>query len=247
LLGIAETYTDIFYIIATNLTIGLLITAVPGSGSVWRIDMTTYSAEASPFAETTDAIRKIADFPHAIGLNGMTVLNREAGLLLIADLFTGSVWRLNVNTGEVSNVITDDPLMAAKSLGIDGVYIRDQTLYFTDFGSGCFGEVELNADGTAAGNSSLIASGISLADFTFDGDRDAFIADGTNKIAFMPPHGGRVNIAQVPGPTAAQFGRTPLDSGSVYVAISGGHVSVEAGNATIGGSISRIDAEAGGH
>jgi hypothetical protein len=37
LLGIAQTYTDIFYIVAANLTIALPIKAVPGSGSVWRI------------------------------------------------------------------------------------------------------------------------------------------------------------------------------------------------------------------
>lgn len=134
--------------------------------------------------------------------------------------------------------------MAANPLlGVDGVHIRDQVLHFTNFGSGYFGKVALNADGTAAGTSTLIASGGNPDDFTFDEHGNAFIADGTNKIAFVPPRGGLMDIAEVPGPTAAQFGRTPLDCGSLYVTTSGGHVNVEAGNATIGGSISRIDFE----
>lgn len=62
--------------------------------------MTTYSAETDAFTESADAVSKVADLPGAIGLNGMTVLDRDAGRLLIAHLFAGSVWRLNVNTGK---------------------------------------------------------------------------------------------------------------------------------------------------
>lgn len=150
--------------------------------------------------------------------------------------------------GKPREVITDDPLMAAKPLlGVDGVHIHDQVLYFTNFGSGYFGEVALNADGTASGTSVLIASRGNLDDFTFDEHGNAFIADCTNKIAFVPPRGELMDIAEVPGPTAAPFGRTPLDCGSLYAATSGGHVNVEAGNATMGGSISRIDIEAAGY
>jgi hypothetical protein len=191
-------------------------------------------------------LTKVAGFPDTIGLNGMTVLDRDASLLLISDLYAGSVGRLHVNTGEASNVITGDPLMAAMPLGIDGVYVRDQRLYFTNFGRGYFGKVNLNADGTAARNLSLIVSGIVGDGFTFDANGKSFIADATNKIALVPPHGRLVDIAHTRGPTAAQFGRTALDSGSLYVATIGGDVNFEAGNATIGGSISRMNVEVRG-
>jgi hypothetical protein len=70
----------------------------------------------------------------------MTVQDRDAGLLLIADLYADSVWWLNLNTGEVSNVITGDPLMAAMPLSVDGVHVRGQRLYLTNLGSDYFGK-----------------------------------------------------------------------------------------------------------
>ena len=37
--GMAVTYTNTFYVVAANLSIGIFITAVPGSSSVWHVDM----------------------------------------------------------------------------------------------------------------------------------------------------------------------------------------------------------------
>lgn len=92
LIGIGETYTDVFDVAATNLTTGLPITAVPGTGSVWCVDMTMYSIAAGVFTESADAVRKVADLPGAICLNGVTGFGQNCKVLHVA----ASEWHVNI-------------------------------------------------------------------------------------------------------------------------------------------------------
>ena len=170
------------YNLATNV-------AAPGSFSVWRLDMTTFSAQT--YNSVPAPVQKVADFPESILLNGMTLLDREAGLVLIADSGLGGVWRLNVNTGEILLIISD-PLMATpkgKFNGVNGIKIRDGTLYFTDDYHQILGRIDIDADGTPAGNASVVLTNTAGDDFTFDGSGNIFIAqEATNDLKFVGPH-----------------------------------------------------------
>ena len=173
--------------------------ATPGSFSVWRLDMTTFSARTHDSVPAL--VKKIADFPDSLLLNSMTLLDRDAGLVLIADSGLGGVWRLNVNTGDTLLIISD-PLMApTKDLvrGVNGIKIRDGTLYFTTDALQVLRRLDIDADGTPASNSSIVLSDTIGDDFTFDSSGNLFIAqEGTNDLKFVGPHDkfGNAFVAQ---------------------------------------------------
>jgi len=245
LLGIAETHPDIFYVIASNYS---LYTSAPvkGTGSVWRVNMTAFS----PRLHNGPDVTKIAEFPDSILLNGMISLDRDAGILLLADSGAGVIWKLNENTGVVVLII-DDPLMKPVTeapLGANGLKLHDGSLYFTNSGRSIVGRVPIQPDGSAADNASIVVSGMYGDDFTFGARGDLFIADALGTLDFVGPHGssgavlaGNANSSALAGPSACRFGRTTLDEGSLYISTTGGDSQYASRDYTLGGSISRVD------
>ena len=237
LLGIVETCPDIFYVVAANFSTTTL-KSTPGSNSVWKVDLTSHDVPAL----TT----KIADFPEGGVLNGMALLSEEKGLVLIADSVVGVVWRLNVFTGQVLRIVEIPamlpPPQAAIQLGINGIKIRDGYLYFTNSGANALYRLPIHKDGTAKGNASMVASGLDVADdFRFDNEGNAFVTlNAPGELVKVTPEGIKTVLVDnttltLPNPTAAQFGRTVADRGSLYIS--------EDGNATRGGRLSKVDVE----
>ena len=250
--GITELGDDIFYVITGNFSISAA-ESTPGSYSVWKLNMAGFTAGGAPTTAT-----KVADFPQSVNLNGMTALqNGDGNTLLIADAGAGAVWSLNVNTGAVEKGITD-PLMAPTSgatppVGINGVKVRDQSLYFTNTDQGLVGKVDLNADGSAKGPAvTVLGNAPSADDFQFDPLGDMFIA-GNNALRFRGASDGSsspplvvTNSSLVLGSTAAVFGRLPSDLGSVYVTTNGGSAQYISQQFTNPGRIVKVDVSAAG-
>ena len=235
-LGITETTPDIFYV-----AIGTINPDFTGLGtySVWKVDLTAFS----PSQPSKAVVTKTADFPDALLLNGMITLNASAGLLLISDSGLGLVWRLNVHTGQIIRAI-QDPLMAYASprpknlpVGINGLKIRDGSLFFQNYDRAFLARIPIRKDGTASGAGVIVATNItSPDDFQFDVFGDAFVAQNTpaNALGFVKNGQDRVReLASIPGTTACQFGRTLADSTSLYVTFSG--------NSTVGGGVVRAE------
>ena len=246
LLGIVEVDRDVFYVAVGSIDFQK-IQSIPGSFSIYKVDMTTFSI----LAHTTATITKVADFPDSITLNGLTLLDREAGLILIADSGAGAVLRLNVRTGEIRKVL-EDPLMAPTSIpgnGVNGIKIRDGALFWTNNNAQTFNRIPIHPDGTTAGTSSTLASGIAGDDFVFNKRGDAFIAQNAwDNLVFLRAGGGSAlviagspNSTVLAGPSACQFGRTLVDRKSLYVTTNGGLAGYFTGNFRIGGTVSRID------
>ena len=247
LLGIVETYPDIFYVVVGNWST-VKLSSTPGSYSVWKIEMSCFLLDQG---YVPAVVTKVADLPDAMFLNGMTVLDKESGLLLIADSEAGVVWRLNVYTKEVTQII-DDPLMKATSvpsLGINGVKVRSGYLYFTNSNQALLARVPINTDGTAASEASVVTANAMADDFQFDARGDVFIAQNpVNELAFVEAEGGPETVLVgdpdsliLAGPTAVQFGRTALDFESLYITSTGGLAAYISRNFTVGGRVSRVD------
>ena len=83
LLGITETTTDIFYVAAGNVSSHTL-EPVPGSFSVWEVNMLGFDITGKP-----TFVREIAKFPNAVELDGMTTVNAAIGLIEISDPYLG--------------------------------------------------------------------------------------------------------------------------------------------------------------
>ena len=246
LFGIVEVDLDVFYVAAGKGSIKTFL-SVPGSFSVYKVDMTAFS----PDPHTTATITKVTDFPDSIYLNGLTLLNREAGLILVADGGAGTVLRLNVRTGEIRKVL-EDPLMIPTSVpatGVNGIKIRDGALFWTNTNTETFNRIPIHPDGTAAGVGATVASGIAGDDFVFNKKGNAFISQNSqNDLVFLDPKGGSKTViagsldsTTLAGPSACQFGRTLFDKNSLYVTTDGGLAGYITGNFTVGGTVSRID------
>lgn len=241
-LGIAELGTDIFYVATGNLS-STTFTAPPGTFSVWKINMGSYS----PSTPNSAVVTKVADFPQVLTFNGMTVFN---GFLLIADSGAGTVWSLNVNNGQASKVLSDPlmkPTSAIAPTGINGIKVRSNSLYFTNTDQAIWAKIPLNSDGTAAGSATTVLSNFTAADdFQFDYIGDVLYA-GNNELRARAVTGGAAVVAStdplLSGSTACQLGRTASDAASLYVTTNGGVNGYITGTFTQPGRVVRVDVD----
>ena len=123
---------------------------------------------------------------------------------------------------------------AVPQFGVNGLKVSGSTLFFTNSAQGIFAKVDINADGTAAGQVVVIANapaGSEYDDFVLDQQVNAYLTTGSgNSIEEISPDGkgvivaGNANSTDVPRPTAVEFGRTPKDEGVLYVSTSIGEL-----------------------
>ena len=196
-------------------------------------------------------ITKIADIPEGVFLNGMTALDGD-GNVLIADSGKGVVWRLDTNSGDYKIAI-DDPLMkpaagARVAIGINGIKIRNGTLYFTNTFQFTFNRVSINSNGTAAGAAEVVVQNGMCDDFAFDRAGNAWVAlEADNTLQKITPEGAMTAVVgnkystELVGPTAMQFGRTPQDESILYITTNGGLAAPVNGTYIEGGKVAAVD------
>ena len=204
---------------------------------------------------------EVARFPDAGLLNGMTVLDPSAGVLLIADSIKGVVWSLNVRTGATGVAINDTTMAPTEGLGINGLHVRDDSLFFDNTAKRTFNRIPIDIKtGRATGPAvALLANKTTLAgdDFTFDLKGNAWVVSGSsNEVYFLAnaadPTNEPMSIdsvaiigdpTQLLGLTSARFGISTEDRrrGSLYVTSNGGVPQYMEANWTMGGTISRVD------
>ncbi len=231
-LGIAETAPDIFAVVVGNVSITTLV-SVPGSFSVWSIDLNM----------PKPTVRLIASIPAAAGLNGMTTVKGIPNTVLIADSVLGAVWRLNVITGYYSIAI-QNPLFLNSSinpLGINGIHSHEGMLYFTNTAQRSYGRVSIADDGSATGEVEILATAPSFIfdDFALDREASAWITAHPNAVIEVTTKGIQRNATadssiEFLQPTAARFGRGHKHKeNTLYV--------VTVGSATGGGQVIAIN------
>ena len=175
--------------------------------------------------------------------------------MLAADSAKGVVWAVDVETGD-SRIAISDPLMLPTSafpLGINGLHIRDQTLYFTNSALDLFAKIPIHHDGTAAGsavNISHAPADASYDDFAISENSDlAFLVTNTgNSLEDVGLRGepqvivaGNLNSTELAEPTSAAFGRGEGGEGVVYVTTGGGLVAPVNGDETVGAQLVAVD------
>lgn len=240
--GIVEFDDDIFYVIAGNFTLATLT----GSWAVYEVDLRHYSAKHGTAAK----VSKITDFPGAVLLNGIAALSRKKHWLLIGDSGAGVVYRLNVRTGETVKVI-EDPLTKSPNrpgVGINGIKVRNHTLFFANTDRKIFGRIPVSSDGTPEAPPTVVANLEAPDDFSLGARGQAFVAlNGANALVRVSKEGAVTRLAGgapgsvLAGPTATALGRGEGDRRSVYISTSGGVQEYVTGNVTVAGTISRVD------
>lgn len=261
LLGIIETYPDVFAVIAGNATANA--TGYPGTFSAWEVDFSASSPKTVP---ATPAVRKIANIPAATFLNGVIPLPGNPSVLLIPDSQFGLIFRLDTRTG-ASEVIADRPEFKpyperqnkTVGFGINGVRILDRYLYFTNSNLVSIFRLKITRDGYVARNgkagvelvADLNAVTTFVDDFAVgeDGTLWAVSNDG-NTIVAVSRGGRRIESVAgqrdqltVAGGTAAAFGRGKKDRKVLYVSTAGGLDAPVNGTVTEPGKVVAVDTE----
>ena len=239
LTGIAEYAPDVFAVVVGNYTIAKYA-GFPGSFAIWSLDVRSPGAPVAT---------KIAAIPEAHALNGMTAVKGSPGLLLIADSALGLVWSLNATSGIYQKAI-QDPLLGPSGsfpLGINGLHVYKNTLYFTNSAQGFFGKVGITSAGSATGNLTMIAkpsTGNTYDDFALDRQGNAWITNHPNAVTEVTVGGGQISVAGGGNstlfgqPTSAAFGRgSHVEECTLYVVGAG----TNSNTTTISGQIIAVN------
>lgn len=262
LTGISEVTTDIFTITSTNFSLST-DDITPNSSIAWSVDLRGVSLSPSSNFTTLNpapVVSKISTLPSIVFPNGQTALSSSDSTVLIGDIRTGSIFRLDTLTGMVSTVIFDSSTVAVSNptfgtAGVNGIHVRDNILYFTNTGEGILAKIPIDEDGMPTGNPTVITrvlEGNQFDDFALRGDSAFFVTGSGNTIARVDLYGngqqtviaGSLNSTTLAEPTAAAFGRTEVDRDVLYVVTSGGlatPVFVDGKPVMVGGQVVAVD------
>lgn len=211
--------------------------AVPGSWSIWSVDLSSREHKKKA------SVGKILDIPSAEFLNGLTAVPSAPGILLAADS-GGFVYRIDTKD-ETSSVFLDDPtlkpnLTAAVKLGVNGVHVRDNYLYFDNtFQAPLLARVPYHPKTIkTAGPVEVIFESATFPlnegngqadDFTFDRKGNIWLATASSSVVKLDLRRktqtlvvGGPDDATVVGTTSATFGRTKKDRDVLYITTNGG-------------------------
>lgn len=243
LTGIAETTEDTFIVVGGNSSgpgVG-----VPGTSSVWEVKLSGRQPR----------VAKVVDIPEAVFLNGAVTNPFNRNEVLIADSSLGKVFKVNVKEKkhEVAIEVPElaPPANAPLPLGVNGVHIHNGFLYWSNTMLSKLFSVRINKNGIVAVGAKVetvatLASS-TLDDFAFDRTGTLWVTtNGNDTVVAVFPNGRSVVVEgsrselTVAGATAAAFGRTPKDSGILYVVTSGALAAPVNGTITEGGKVVAI-------
>lgn len=228
----------------------------------------TYRVDSLNLSQATPVASKIAEFPSAQFLNGMTTLprwGRGPRNVLVNDVIGGVIYHLDPVSGDyyvaLNNTFTQahqHPVLG--SFGVNGIKIGDGMAYITNTGLGVLVRFPIHPNGTEVeGGSVEILSREANSTWFYDDfalrDTTAYVTTGSGNTIerviapLVDAQGpinteivaGNLNSTAVAGPTAAAFGRTHKDSHILYVTTSGGVNVPVNGNIRVGAQVLAIN------
>lgn len=239
--GIVELGTDVFYVVVSNFST-VTITTGPGTYSVWKLNLTEFDSGGG----TIPAVH-IANFPDSVFFNGMTAIPNSEYLLIADSRGSSNVWSLNVATGAVNGTITNS-LMAGletgEDIGINGVKVWGQSLYWTNTDQALLGKIAINAEGDAVSTATTVTSGLtSVDDFVFDSTGNVYFA-GNDEVRYKATGSSTFTVISnntlLSGSTAVKFGRLSNDRNDLYVTTNGGAAQFETKDFTSPGKVVKV-------
>ncbi|EKV16467.1 hypothetical protein PDIG_20600 [Penicillium digitatum PHI26] len=194
-LGITEIDHDVFAVIAGNVSLPSIVSTT-GSFAVWTVNLNSATPEA----------KVLASLPGGQFLDGMTKFGDD--LLLISDAHKGTIWRLNITTGESSVAMSGAAMLPAAGqairIGVNGLKVLKNYVYYTSTTQEIFARIPVDENATAVGPMELITSGFSFDDFILTANGTAYLSANTqNEVIQISPE-GRVRLLAAE-PSLRQF------------------------------------------
>jgi hypothetical protein len=248
--GISEIEVDVFAVVIGNFSTKTY-QPTPGSFSLQKLDFNNVDDKEDDRTSKLPAASEIAALPDAQALNGMATLSKESNMVLIADSPKGAVWKVHTKSGNYSVALNHTTMLPAKGqalpLGVNGLKVVDDYLYYSSTTRMEFCRVKVDSDGTAVGEYEVIASGFLPDNFDVTSEGTAYIAtDPQNSVVRITPIGQISLVAggqlstQMPGPTSCRLAK---DGKSLYVGTSGGQVAPVLGTFQEPGKVVKITLE----
>ncbi|KAI0154667.1 hypothetical protein GGR57DRAFT_466280 [Xylariaceae sp. FL1272] len=216
LTGIAEVGPDKF--------------AVTGGvrGNLMYTDETVYLVDFSKKNCTSGGptISIAATLPDAVFLNGAASLPSHPETVILADSNLGALWRVNTSSGAVDELATDPafefPANATTAIGINGLKIVGDYLYYTNTAQAVFGRVQIASTGELVGDIETLftSPGVSWDDLYVAADGTAYLCQGPGAVLRVTTDGlsdYAVNNTELLGPTSIQISQ----DGNLYVTTRG--------------------------
>ena len=241
LTGISEISHDSYAV--AGLVVDLqTFAATPGTCAVFKV---TYCKASSSTKPTVSLINEIQE---ANFLNGLTTLDPRH--VLIADSGRGVVWHLDVFTGTYF-VAVDDPAFKIDAttnipLGVNGIKIWHEYLYFTSTSQQLFGRIALDGQGQPTTPAHIIARGFIPDDFSLAEDSTAYIqTDPLNTVLRVNRDGkvstvaGALTSLELAGATSSAWHRG-LVGKVLYITATGGIAAPVNGTAVEPGKIVKM-------
>ncbi|KAF3761986.1 hypothetical protein M406DRAFT_334026 [Cryphonectria parasitica EP155] len=259
-LGIAETTTDVFYVILSAFFDQDDFVKTSGVNSIFEVNMSTFAlAEDGVTVEENATVTHLTDIPEADFLNGMATLDDEH--IYVGDVYSGVVYLIDTTTGDYQVAVNDtlmkfsvDGSAASTNLGSNGLKVFDGYLYWTNTARGFLARIAVGSDGLPTGESEIVVDNLAKADdFQFRSDGTVFVAQNqqdTLSLAYGATSGTEVtavpiagnNISTIlAGVSSPKFGRTSNDSNRLYLSTSGALGLPINGTVTVAGTISYVD------
>ncbi|MEM7442676.1 MAG: hypothetical protein AAF414_05020 [Pseudomonadota bacterium] len=126
-------------------------------------------------------VTQTIDVPDALFLNGLE--HMETGQVLIADSIAGTIWSLDLVSGQVVSwlqheMLTQNPDLPVFAPGANGIKQDGNRLLVSNSGRGAIFEIALDDAGEAASEPQLFAQTGAVDDFYVDGGRILFTTHG---------------------------------------------------------------------
>ena len=224
LTGITPVGKDVYAVAGSNLDTD---TAQFHNGSM-KIALVNFEKCGKSAGETA-SVKVMIEGTDIGPVNGLTTLPRHQHIVLGADSTRGKIVRIDTVKRTAEDIFQDDLLVPVPDpsfpLGVNGIKIFKNHLYFTNTARRIFGRVKIDQFGNKVGNVEIIAqlpagSAAAPDDFTMDKHGNAYVAFWTNSLVKITPDGERVTILEgvLASPTSSAFSK---DGRSVYVGTAG--------------------------
>ncbi|KAK0736420.1 hypothetical protein B0T21DRAFT_383956 [Apiosordaria backusii] len=197
--GIAEYQPDQFAVIG-------------GGKSIYKVDFTSGTPRSTLIKTITEAQN----------LNGLAYFDNST--VLVADAGRGNVYKIDVNTGDYSEVARD-PTMAPSGgipFGIDGIRYANGTLWYTNIFRNSFHKIPLDpVTAKSTGAQTTLWTNLMGDDLCFGPNGKIYVTTNSrNSLVEVDPTAARpspVSVGTVTGSTSCAFGRTDKDRNVAYV------------------------------
>ena len=218
LFGIAEVGKDVF--------------AITGGDYGVKFQNNTMSLSLVQFVGNETSIRNVFEKSKYGPVNGITALPKHKHIILGADSVRGEILRIDTTTGHIDVAIKHDQLGPIPNgpfgMGVNGIKILGNYLYFTNSARQSFGRVKIDRLGNRLGDIEVIyqeqsGKGAAYApdDFVLDKYGNAYVAFWDGSLVKITTTGRRtvlVDDGVLAGATSVALSK---DQKSLYVCTAG--------------------------